>query len=49
VLWSFSHNEEITAADGKKIWAARQHHDWQREDFPAGYYHSARSISHEEP
>jgi arylsulfotransferase ASST len=38
VLWSFSHNEEITAADGKKIWAARQHHDWQREDFPAGYY-----------
>ena len=24
--------------DGKTIWALRQHHDWQREDFPAGYY-----------
>ena len=20
------------------VWSARQHHDWQREDFPAGYY-----------
>jgi len=37
-LWSFSRNEEITAADGQKIWAARQHHDWHREDFPGGYY-----------
>lgn len=27
--------------DGKQQWtfpSARQHHDWQREDFPAGYY-----------
>ena len=26
--------------DGKQVWSvdARQHHDWQREDFPAGYY-----------
>ena len=26
--------------DGKVLWSvsARQHHDWQREDFPAGYY-----------
>ena len=38
VLWSFSRNEEVTNADGQKVWAARQHHDWQREDFPAGYY-----------
>jgi hypothetical protein len=38
VLWSFSRNQEVTTADGQKIWAARQHHDWQREDFPAGYY-----------
>jgi len=38
VLWSFSRNEEVTAADGQKMWAARQHHDWQREDFAAGYY-----------
>ena len=20
------------------VWSARQHHDWQRNDFPAGYY-----------
>lgn len=38
VQWRFSRNEEVTAADGQKIWAARQHHDWQRQDFPAGYY-----------
>jgi hypothetical protein len=38
VLWSFDHNLEIETRDGKKTWASRQHHDWQREDFPAGYY-----------
>jgi hypothetical protein len=38
VVWQFSHNEQITAADGTMTWAARQHHDWQRDDFPAGYY-----------
>ncbi len=38
VLWRFDHNEQIETPDGKKIWALRQHHDWQREDFPAGYY-----------
>lgn len=38
VLWRFDHNEQIETRDGKKIWASRQHHDWQREDFPAGYY-----------
>ena len=38
VVWNFSRNEEITTADGRKIFAARQHHDWQREDFPSGYY-----------
>jgi hypothetical protein len=37
-IWSYSRNQEITAADGQKRWAARQHHDWQRADFPAGYY-----------
>jgi hypothetical protein len=36
-LWKFDQNEEITR-DGKKVWSSRQHHDWQREDFPAGYY-----------
>jgi hypothetical protein len=38
VLWRFDHNQQIQTRDGKVIWSARQHHDWQREDFPAGYY-----------
>ena len=38
VLWQFSRNEQITTRDGTTIWSARQHHDWQRDDFPAGYY-----------
>ena len=37
VLWRFDHNEQIQTRGGT-IWSARQHHDWQREDFPAGYY-----------
>ena len=42
VLWRFDHNEQIETRDGqtkeaKTIWALRQHHDWQRQDFPAGY------------
>src|SRR5262249_55863557 len=37
VLWRFDHNEQIMQ-NGKMVWALRQHHDWQREDFPAGYY-----------
>jgi hypothetical protein len=38
VLWRFDHNEQIQTRGGATVWAARQHHDWQREDFPAGYY-----------
>src|SRR5579862_4506996 len=37
-LWRFDHNEQIVGPDGAMTWALRQHHDWQREDFPAGYY-----------
>jgi hypothetical protein len=37
VVWQFSRNEQIETRGGT-IWAARQHHDWQRDDFPAGYY-----------
>jgi len=37
-IWNFDHNEELPTNDGKTIWSLRQHHDWQREDFPAGYY-----------
>jgi len=38
VLWSFDRNEQVQSKDGKMSWALRQHHDWQRDDFPAGYY-----------
>jgi hypothetical protein len=38
VTWRFSRNEQITTREGVAIWSARQHHDWQRESFPAGYY-----------
>ena len=38
VVWRYDHNEQVDGADGKKIWSARQHHDWQREGSPAGYY-----------
>src|SRR6185436_18086557 len=38
VLWRFDHGEQIQTRDGRTIWSARQHHDWQRDDFPAGYY-----------
>jgi hypothetical protein len=38
VLWRFDHSEEIQTRDGRTIWSARQHHDWQRDNFPAGYY-----------
>ena len=36
-LWRFSRGEQITTREGM-IWSARQHHDWQLEGFPAGYY-----------
>lgn len=38
VLWSFDRHEQILGARGQMMWALRQHHDWQRDDFPAGYY-----------
>jgi Arylsulfotransferase (ASST) len=38
VVWRFDHNQRIETRDGGAIWSARQHHDWQRNDFPAGYY-----------
>jgi hypothetical protein len=38
VVWRFSHGEQIKTREGTTIWSARQHHDWQRDNFPAGYY-----------
>jgi hypothetical protein len=37
-LWRFSRSEQIATRDGGTVWSARQHHDWQLESFPAGYY-----------
>ena len=37
-LSRFARNEQISGTDGVREWSARQHHDWQRENFPAGYY-----------
>ena len=37
VVWQFNRSERIETPQGM-IWSARQHHDWQRDDFPAGYY-----------
>jgi hypothetical protein len=38
VRWRFDRGERITMRDGSTVWSARQHHDWQRDNFPAGYY-----------
>ncbi len=49
ILWRFDHNEQIEPRGGpgpapttppttEKVWSVRQHHDWQLDDFPAGYY-----------
>jgi hypothetical protein len=38
IVWSFNRNEQIELRDRGMVWSSRQHHDWQREDFPAGYY-----------
>ncbi|HYP80357.1 MAG TPA: aryl-sulfate sulfotransferase [Steroidobacteraceae bacterium] len=36
--WSLQGEEDVTMQDGTKVRSLRQHHDWQRADFPAGYY-----------
>ena len=38
VLWRFAENEQIKTREGATISSARQHHDWQLDTFPAGYY-----------
>src|SRR4029450_3383333 len=38
MIRQFSHNEQIKPREGRPVWSARQHHDWQRESLPAGYY-----------
>jgi len=37
-VWRFDHLEQVELKSGETVWAARQHHDWQREGNPVGYY-----------
>jgi Arylsulfotransferase (ASST) len=37
-VWRFDRTEQVTLENGETVWAARQHHDWQREGSPVGYY-----------
>ena len=37
-MWRFDRSDQVKNADGQMKWSARQHHDWQRPDFAAGYY-----------
>ncbi len=38
VVWKFDHYELIKDGNKKPQWMARQHHDYQREGNPVGYY-----------
>lgn len=38
VVWSFNQLELIKDPDKPEMWMARQHHDYQREGNPVGYY-----------
>jgi outer membrane protein assembly factor BamB len=40
-VWRFDRTEQIEDDDGNLVWSSRQHHDWQREGSPAGYYSPA--------
>ena len=37
IVWQWNHHEEVED-DGEKQWVSRQHHDYQREGNPVGYY-----------
>lgn len=43
-LWRFDRKETITL-NGQQVGALRQHHDWQRADYPSGYYSPAYTPS----
>jgi|WetSurMetagenome_2_1015567.scaffolds.fasta_scaffold34645_2 hypothetical protein len=38
IVWKFDRAEEIKDPDKLPYWSARQHHDFQREGNPVGYY-----------
>ena len=37
IEWRFGYWEEVNDEDRDKVWAARQHHDFQREGNTVGY------------
>jgi outer membrane protein assembly factor BamB len=37
-VWRFDRLEQVETQEDETVWAARQHHDWQREGSPVGYY-----------
>ncbi|MEO8315297.1 MAG: aryl-sulfate sulfotransferase [Pseudomonadota bacterium] len=37
-LWQLAGIVPVNQPDGSQVASLRQHHDWQRSDFPAGYY-----------
>jgi hypothetical protein len=37
-VWRFDRTEQVELESGETVWAARQHHDWQREGSSVGYY-----------
>ena len=37
-VWRFDKTEQVEGPGGTTVWSSRQHHDWQREGSPAGYY-----------
>ena len=38
IVWKFNKTEQIKEEGKEPAWMARQHHDWQREGNPVGYY-----------
>ena len=37
-VWRFNRAEQVKRSDGQTEGSARQHHDWQRPSFAAGYF-----------
>jgi hypothetical protein len=38
IVWEFSRYEQVETPGAEPVWTARQHHDYQREGNPVGYY-----------
>ena len=38
IVWRYDGTEEVQLQSGETVLSARQHHDWQREGSPVGYY-----------